>query len=148
MELKTKIVHLGSGEFEKEVLQSELPTVVDFYADWCGPCQVVSPIIDSLSIEYPGRVKFAKVDTDANPDLAEKFGVMSIPTVFIFKNGQIIERIVGAAPAAIYRKKIDTALMRPSASATQANQFKCSACGVQFNSQAELMEHAKRAHPM
>jgi thioredoxin 1 len=109
MEPKT-VPHLRSWEFEREILQSKVPAVVDFYADWCGPCRVVSPIIESLSREYDGKVKFAKVDTDANHDLAERFDVMSIPTVFIFKGGKVRERIVGAAPEASYRKKIESVL--------------------------------------
>jgi len=106
MESKT-LLHLRSAEFDSEILQSEVPAVVDFYADWCGPCTVVSPVIESLSREYDGKVKFAKVDTDANHDLSERYGVMSIPTVFIFKGGQIKERIVGAAPEASDRLQFD-----------------------------------------
>lgn len=109
MESKT-LLHLRSTEFDKEILQAKVPAVVDFYADWCGPCRMVSPVIESLSREYDGKVIFAKVDTDANQDLSERYGVMSIPTVFIFKDGEIKERIVGAAPEASYRKKIDAVL--------------------------------------
>lgn len=104
------VVHLRESEFDKEILQSSVPAVVDFYADWCGPCRTVSPIIESLSNKYDGKVKFAKVDTDANHDLSARYQVMSIPTVFIFKNGQVKERIVGAAPEASYKKKIDSVL--------------------------------------
>ena len=73
------LVHLQGKDFEKEVLQSEVPTVVDFYADWCGPCRMVSPVIESLSKEYVGRVKFVKINTDDNPEIAAKFEIMSIP---------------------------------------------------------------------
>jgi thioredoxin 1 len=109
METKT-LQHLRGSEFDKEILQSKAPAVVDFYADWCGPCRIVSPIIESLAREYEGKAKFAKVDTDANQDLAERYGVMSIPTVFIFKDGEVKERIVGAAPAGSYRKKIESVI--------------------------------------
>lgn len=109
MESKT-LLRLNGKDFDREILQSTVPAVVDFYADWCGPCRMVSPVIESLSREYSGRVKFAKIDTDANQDLAERFNIMSIPTVIVFKNGQIHEQIVGAAPASHYRQKIDSAL--------------------------------------
>jgi len=150
MESKTKLLQLRTEEFENEVLRSSLPAVVDFYADWCGPCQTVSPLIESLSKEYDGKVKFVKVDTDKNPDLAERYGVMSIPTVFIFKDGQVKERIVGAAPVALYRKKIEAALEQSSSEPASARvqRLTCSTCGMELNSQAELMEHAKRAHSM
>ncbi len=104
------IRHLNHGDFEREVLKSSTPTVVDFYADWCGPCKMVSPIIESLSNEYSGKVKFAKVDTDLNQVLAAKYDVMSIPTVIIFKDGRIVDKIIGASPAQVYRKRIDAAL--------------------------------------
>ncbi len=104
------MLHLHSEEFEKEVLHSEIPTVVDFYADWCGPCRMVSPIIEALSKEYAGRAKFAKINTDESPEIAQKFGIMSIPTIIVFKNGQVNSTTVGAGPAAMYKQKIDAAL--------------------------------------
>jgi thioredoxin 1 len=109
LESKT-LPHLSSSEFEKEVLKSQLPTVVDFYADWCGPCRMVSPIIEALSSEYDGRVKFVKVNTDDNPDIAMRYGIMSIPTIIVFKNGQVASTIIGAGPATMYKQKIDTVL--------------------------------------
>jgi thioredoxin 1 len=109
LESKT-LPHLSSSEFEKEVLKSQVPTVVDFYADWCGPCRMVSPIIEALSSEYDGRVKFVKVNTDDNPDIAMKYGIMSIPTIIVFKNGQVASTIIGAGPATMYKQKIDTVL--------------------------------------
>jgi thioredoxin 1 len=104
------VVPLQGKDFEKEVINSEVPTVVDFYADWCGPCRMVSPVIESLSKEYQGRVKFVKINTDENPDLSEKFGIMSIPTIMVFKKGQILSRTIGAGPAAMYKQKIEAAL--------------------------------------
>jgi thioredoxin 1 len=109
LESKT-LPHLSSSEFENEVLKSQLPTVVDFYADWCGPCRMVSPIIEALSSEYDGRVKFVKVNTDDNPDIAMKYGIMSIPTIIVFKDGQVASTIIGAGPATMYKQKIDTVL--------------------------------------
>jgi thioredoxin 1 len=109
MESKS-VVHLQAKDFEKEVLQSQLPTVVDFYADWCGPCRMVSPVIESLSKEYVGKVKFVKINTDDSPEIAEKFNIMSIPTIMVFKQGQVLSRTIGAGPAAMYKQKIDAAL--------------------------------------
>ena len=104
------VQHVKQDDFEREVLKSQSPTVVDFYANWCGPCKAVGPVIDSLSQEYSGRVNFAKIDTDANQSLAARYDIESIPTVMIFREGRIVDRIVGAAPAQVYRKKIDAAL--------------------------------------
>jgi thioredoxin 1 len=101
---------LKQADFEHSVLESKAPTVVDFYADWCGPCKVVSPVIESLSQEYNGRVSFVKVDTDANQNLAMRYNIMSIPTVIIFRDGKIVDKIIGAVPAQVYRQKIDAAL--------------------------------------
>lgn len=100
---------LDSQTFQ-EFLDSTPVAVVDFYADWCGPCKIVSPIIEKLATEYDGKGKFAKLDVDASPDIAEKFQVYSIPTVFIFKNGKPIDRIVGAVPAEHYHTRIERAL--------------------------------------
>jgi len=104
------IRHLRQEDFERAVLKSETPTVVDFYADWCGPCRMVSPVIESLSTEYAGRINFAKVDTDDNQALAARYDIMSIPTVLIFKSGNIVDKIIGAAPAQAYRQRINAAL--------------------------------------
>ncbi len=104
------ILHVGENDFERLVLQSELVTVVDFYADWCGPCRLVGPVIEGLSSSYDGKVKFAKVDTDSNQRLAARYGIMSIPTVMIFRDGKVVDRIVGSSPAQAYRQRIDRAL--------------------------------------
>jgi len=84
--------------------------VVDFYADWCGPCRIVSPVIERLAGEYDGKAKFAKLDVDASSSIAGKFGVTSIPTLIIFKNGRPVDRIIGAAPVEHYRSKIGRVL--------------------------------------
>jgi len=109
-ENRKEVQHVNNGDFERLVLKSSTPAVVDFYADWCGPCRMVKPIIESLSQEYDGRVSFAKVDTDLNQELAARYDILSIPTVMIFRNGQVVDKVVGAVPAQVYRQKIESAL--------------------------------------
>jgi thioredoxin 1 len=104
------LLHIDEKDFEREVLESAVPTVADFYADWCGPCRIVGPTIEALSREYDGKVKFVKVNVDDNQQLAMKYDIESIPTVMIFKNGEVIERVVGARPAQFYRQKINLLL--------------------------------------
>src|SRR3984957_2364537 len=91
-------LHLDEKNFETEVLKSSLPVLVDFWAEWCGPCKMIGPIIDQLSVELQGKMTMAKVNVDEAPELAGKFNVMSIPTLLIFKNGQPVDQIVGALP--------------------------------------------------
>ena len=86
------------SNFDAEVLQSDLPVFVDFYADWCGPCKMMSPVIDKMADEFAGRIKVGKVNVDENGDLAVKYGIMSIPNMVFFKNGEVVDRIVGAIP--------------------------------------------------
>jgi thioredoxin 1 len=104
------LLHLSETDFERVVLRSELVTVVDFYADWCGPCRLVGPVIEGLSSSYEGKVRFAKVDVDSNQQLAARYGIQGIPTVVIFRDGKVADRIVGAAPAQVYRQRIDRIL--------------------------------------
>ncbi|MBF0570725.1 MAG: thioredoxin [Candidatus Omnitrophica bacterium] len=91
-------LHLNEKNFEDEVLKSPLPVLVDFWAEWCGPCKMIGPIIDQLSDELQGKIKIAKVNVDESAQLAGQFNVMSIPTLLIFKGGQPVEQIVGAMP--------------------------------------------------
>jgi thioredoxin 1 len=91
-------LHLDEKNFEAEVVKSQLPVLVDFWAEWCGPCKMIGPIIDQLSDELQGKIKIAKVNVDQSPNLASQFNVMSIPTLLIFKNGQPVDQIVGALP--------------------------------------------------
>ena len=86
------------SNFDAEVLQSDLPVFVDFYADWCGPCKMMSPVIDKMADGFAGRIKVGKVNVDENGDLAVKYGIMSIPNMVFFKNGEVVDRIVGAIP--------------------------------------------------
>ncbi len=88
-------VKFESNNFEQEVLKSEKPVLVDFYADWCGPCQMMGPVIEEISEELDGKAKVGKINVDENPDVAVEYNVMSIPTLIIFKNGKEVKRYVG-----------------------------------------------------
>ena len=96
--------------FQKDVLENTLPVVVDFWAPWCMPCRMVSPIIEQLADEYKGRVAVVKMNVDENPDTSSQFAVMSIPTVMLFKNGKSVKSLVGAQSKDNYKKMIDEAL--------------------------------------
>lgn len=97
------------SNFNEEVIRSDSPVVVDFWAPWCGPCRVVSPIIEELSTEYAGKVKIGKMNVDENQTAGE-YGIMSIPSVLIFKNGQPVKTMVGAQGKEAYKKAIDEAI--------------------------------------
>ncbi len=101
------VVAIQGNEFQDEVVKSNQPVVVDFYADWCGPCKIIEPVIHKLSEEYQGKVKFVKVDTDANQELATQFGIMSIPTVMFFSNGKVEDIVIGAVPSAVLKAKVE-----------------------------------------
>lgn len=90
------ILNCDNKNFHEVVLQSEIPVLVDFYADWCGPCKMMSPILEELSQEFDGKIKIVKINVDNNPDLAAEYGVMSIPNMIVFENGKQKENIVGA----------------------------------------------------
>ena len=92
------VIVLTKDNFKEEVIQSDLPVLIDFWASWCGPCRMVGPIIGQLAAEYNGRIKVGKINVDEQVDLASTYKVMSIPTVILIKNGQIIDKIIGARP--------------------------------------------------
>ena len=96
--------------WDAEVMKASELVMVDFWAVWCGPCQMVAPIIEELGKEYAGKVKVRKLNTDENPEVAGRYQVMSIPTILFFKNGQVVEQILGAVPKARLVRAIDTAL--------------------------------------
>ena len=89
------VIKITGENFESEVLKADKPVILDFYADWCGPCKMMSPIIDEIAEELGDRVKVGKVNSDDEMDLAEQFGIMSIPTIIVFKNGEVTETFVG-----------------------------------------------------
>ena len=91
-------MEVTDANFDQEVLQSDLPVLVDFWAPWCGPCKLMGPIIEELAKEFEGKVKVVKLNVDENPQTAQKYGIMSIPTLIIFKNGQIAEQLIGLRP--------------------------------------------------
>jgi thioredoxin 1 len=93
-------IEITKANFQSEVIDSDVPVLIDLWAAWCGPCRMVSPIVDELAGDYVGRIKVGKVDVDAEPELASAFGVSSIPTIVLIKEGQVVERAVGARPKA------------------------------------------------
>src|SRR5438445_12862269 len=114
-----KVTLVSESDFDSTVLQSEVPVFVDFYADWCGPCNMIAPTIETLSEEYAGKVKFVKINVDNNQQLAMKYDILSIPTSMLFENGIVKDSLIGAYPASSYRERIDHALgTRPSETVT------------------------------
>jgi thioredoxin 1 len=94
------VVSIGDGEFQREVLESSQPVLVDFWATWCAPCRAIAPALEELAGQYKGRVRVAKVNIDDNQDTPQRYGIRSIPTLLLFKGGQVVEQIVGAVPKA------------------------------------------------
>jgi thioredoxin 1 len=106
-ETSTAVQHVTDADFEKSVLQNQKPTLVDFWAPWCGPCRIIGPIVEELAPQYQGRANMAKVNVDDNPLIAQRFGITSIPTLMIFKGGKLVDRAVGAMPKGELQKFID-----------------------------------------
>ncbi len=103
----TPLVAVNDSDFGEQVLQSDQPVLVDFWAEWCAPCRALGPVIESLAEDYDGRAKVAKVDVDANREIAMQFGIRSIPTVILFDNGQIVDTFVGVRPKNDYAASLD-----------------------------------------
>lgn len=101
------IHHFTDSNFKKEVLESSIPVLVDFWANWCGPCKMIAPIVDELAMEYAGKMKIGKVDVDENSSVASQYGVMSIPTLIFFKGGKIMDQVSGALNKSSLKQKIE-----------------------------------------
>lgn len=101
---------LTDATFAEEVLNSEVPVLVDFWATWCGPCIMIAPTIEELSSDFAGRAKVCKLDIDENQEIAMQFGIRSIPTLLVFKNGEVVDQIVGVAPKKLLASKLEAQL--------------------------------------
>lgn len=108
----SKALKLTDDSFEDEVLKadSNKPVLVDFWAEWCGPCKMVGPIVEELASEFEGKAKIGKVDVDSNPQTSTKYGIRSIPSLLIFKNGEVVDQIVGAVPKSKLKKQLEAQL--------------------------------------
>ena len=103
-------LEITDGNFEEVVMKSDKPVVVDFWAAWCGPCRMVGPIIEEMANEYEGKAVIGKVDVDHNPGVSAQFGIRNIPTILFIKNGEIVDKLVGAAPKTTFTAKLDAIL--------------------------------------
>lgn len=101
---------ISDDNFENEVLKSDKPVLIDFWATWCGPCRTIAPIVEEIALEYNGKVKVGKLDVDNNQQTAIKYGVRSIPTLLVFKNGEVKETIIGAVPKGQILQKLNTVI--------------------------------------
>ena len=99
-------VAVTDADFEQEIEKHDGLAVVDFWATWCGPCRMIAPILDQLAVEYQGKAKVAKLDVDSNPNVAMKYSIRSIPTILFFKNGQVVDQIIGAYPRGEYDRRL------------------------------------------
>ena len=104
-------VHVTDTSFDEEVLKSDIPVLVDFWAPWCAPCRMVAPVLEDIAKSYSGKIKIAKVNTDENPNRANELGIRGIPTLIVFKDGAEIDRIVGAAPKTVFQQLVDRVLV-------------------------------------
>ena len=102
-----KVLHVNQNSFDEEVLKSQIPVFVDFWAEWCGPCRAIAPVLESLAEDYYGKVKIVKINVDKETDLANKYNVSAIPSLIIVKDGKEIDRIVGGATKEVYAQRIN-----------------------------------------
>lgn len=105
-----KPVELTDSNFEDEVIKSEHPVLVDFWAEWCGPCRMIGPVVEEMAGEYEGKAKIGKVNVDNNPEVSVKYGIRSIPALLIFKNGEVVDQIIGAVPKTHLTKQLEAQL--------------------------------------
>lgn len=101
-----KAVEITDSNFS-EIINSDQPVLVDFWAEWCGPCKMIAPVVEELASEYEGKAVIGKVDVDSNPEVSAKFGIRSIPTLLVFKNGEVVDKQIGAVPKNVLSQKID-----------------------------------------
>lgn len=116
MDTHANLFHVGDQDFEAKVLKSDTPVIVDFWAAWCGPCRAMAPTFERLSDEYQGKLRFAKVDIDEHNYYASRYGIQAIPTLLVFKGGQVVGRLVGLLQPAQLKNRIDGILAQQSAS--------------------------------
>lgn len=103
----TSVVHIDAGNWQSEVMNSPIPVLVDFWAEWCGPCKVIAPVLDELSAELLGKLKIAKVNVDENPELAGEFGIRSIPTLLVIRGGVVQQQMIGAMGKSALKSKLE-----------------------------------------
>jgi thioredoxin 1 len=105
-------VILSDDSFENEVIKSDKPVMIDFWATWCAPCRMIAPVVEELAKEYDGQAKICKIDVDANPGVASKYGIMSIPTILFFNHGKLVDKVVGAVPKTQLVSKLQGAMTK------------------------------------
>lgn len=101
---------LSQADFQKEVLESDVPVLVDFWAEWCGPCKAIGPSVENVANKFAGKAKVFKIDVDTNGEIAQQYGIMSIPALLVFKGGQVVDRIVGGVPQPMIEDMLNKAL--------------------------------------
>jgi len=104
------LIEMTVANWDEEVVKSDIPVIVDFWAAWCGPCRAIAPIVEEISNDYAGKVKVGKLDVDNNQEIAGRYGVQSIPTLLIFKDGKVVDRVIGAVPKPLIEEALNKAL--------------------------------------